>query len=142
MKSNVEENVYYVNSIDESKKIVEMKKRNKMKVILSFNNDQMIRDSINLIREIIGVNFVCLIYSEDFNQKEIAANMENVLFTNDFDDLIKFAQIDLRLECINLFITEIKNKFKLNLDINTKSLLNFNLKKYKVWPPDTEGDDT
>lgn len=51
--------------------------------------------------------------------------MENVLFTTNVDDFIKFAQIKMSRKNILNFADELSNKYKYQFKINKSELLNF-----------------
>ena len=128
LKKTIIQNVYYESSLDAIKEIVNIKKRNKIKLILTFQNDRWGTDVINEIRKILGKNIVCLIYSKDnIGQIKIAKEMENVLFTNKKELLLKFAQQDLTFnnmqELRQTFEDDLKKQMEFN--INESSILDF-----------------
>ena len=126
LRDNVEVNVYSVNSIEDSNKIIELKKRNVIKLIISSNNKSWCNIIIENARKIFGSNVVCLIYSEHPNHTNFAKSLENVLFTNDVEYLIEFAEMDMKLNNISDFSK------KLGFVINKSTILSFrNLMKFK-----------
>ena len=125
LKSSVEENVYYTDSIEQACQIAEYKKRNKIKLILTFDEINVGEDYIDAIREIFMSNFICLVFSDDLNLKKITQNKENVLFASEKDLLFKFAEMSFNQSELKSICDNLKSKYNLKLRINKKAL-NFN----------------
>ena len=130
LKSSVEENVYNADSIEQACQIAEYKKRNKIKLILTFNDINDGEKYIDSIREILMSNFICLVFSEDLNLKKITQNKENVLFASEKNLLFKFAEMSFNQSELNSICDELRSKYNLKLNINKKAL-NFNQKKFR-----------
>ncbi|KAK8876070.1 hypothetical protein M9Y10_006254 [Tritrichomonas musculus] len=125
LKSSVEENVYYTDSIEHAFYIAENKKRNKIKLILTCNKIDECDNYICAIREIFQSNFVCLVFSDDLKLKEIAEDNENVLFANEINLLFKFVEMNFNKFELKSFCHILESKYNLNLRI-TKQALKFN----------------
>lgn len=136
IRGKLKENVYYSNSIEEALEIIDKKKLNKMKLIISFDDYNLGKSIIIGIREITQLNFVCLVYS---NSKNITQLPENVLFTYDFEDINLFAKMDLEQEHIYEFAVYLQNKYNTIFCINEKDLVQFyDSSQYKKTPPNTK----
>lgn len=112
LKQKVEENVYYFSKESEVVEFVEKKKRNKMKLILSFCHVKYGEKILGKIRKIIGSNVVCLVFSEyptHEGHTELVKH-ENVLFTDKMKYLKQFANIDLLQNEIRKFIKPLEKK--------------------------------
>lgn len=125
LRHAIDVNVYSVNSIENSKKLIEKKKRNVIKLIISSNKESWCKSVIKDARKIFDSNVICLIYSEHQNHTNFAKSMKNVLFTDDVKYLNEFAELDMKLSKISDFSK------KLGFNINESTILNFrNLMKF------------
>ena len=120
-----EVNVYFMDNVDNAIELIELKKRNKFKLITNAGIDLSGKKLINEARKIVGSNFICLVFAMSESHLDWVCKMENVLFTNDEDDFRKFAEIELNNEEIIKFANELGDKYSVKFKINEKSLLNF-----------------
>lgn len=126
LKKKVIENVYYINEEEKIYDLVKLKIRNKVKLILSFENDDWAKRVLQKIRSIYHhFDFVCLIFSEEIEHIKFAHKFQNVLFTDKPRYLLQFANIELKSNCINKYIEILENKYQMRFNINNEKLLRF-----------------
>ena len=123
-----EVNVYSKSNIDDSVDLIRKKKYVAVKLITCAVSDLSSRDLIIQSRQIIGSNFVCLVFSPTENNIDWISKMENVLLTTDYEDVKKFASLKMNINDLLAFIQDLKNKYEKNgfhFSINEKELLLF-----------------
>ena len=128
LKNNLLVNVYSAKSNKESLKIINMKKRNKVKLIIKEKEDDCSMVNKKLIdesRKIMHCNFVCIVFSTSKRCIEWISKMDNVLFTTEFEDVKKFATINLNEKSILDFSKELERKYQFTFKLNQKELLSF-----------------
>ncbi|KAK8838548.1 hypothetical protein M9Y10_033177 [Tritrichomonas musculus] len=77
LRKNVAENIYYSSGGAAIAEIVERKKKNKIKLIISYENPDSARSIIEGVRDCYGSDIVCLIFSTDEKQIKFAESIEN-----------------------------------------------------------------
>lgn len=135
------ENVYYYNADEDGNyndisDFVSLKERNKMKLVLSFENYEWGKKVLCEIRKIYyRSNFICIVFSENINHIKFAKEQENVLFTDDIQYLLEF--VNIKMEQIDTkryieYATKLQKKHNVNFNINKNKLLEFkNHKRFK-----------
>lgn len=95
------------------------------------DNNLFVKKLIEQAREITHSNFVCLVFSDSNSHMEWICKMENVLFTSDPNDFKKFVALNMNLNDVLAFASQLKNKYetdKYKFRINELELLNFPLR--------------
>ena len=105
------DNIYYLNTIEKLDEIVNLKKKNSIKLILCFENEEFGKDAINnAIAKInrpmkiihkgknirINRKLFVLVFSKDQNQIDFVKPFKNVVFTNKIEDVEHFVSKDMR----------------------------------------------
>lgn len=127
LSHKAEVNIYFKRNVEDALKLIELKKRNKFKLITNAGKNLSGKTLIEKARKIVGSNFVCLVFGMNPSHLEWVCKMENVLFTNNDDDFRKFATIKMNKEEIIKFSNELGNKYNVKFKINEKSLLTFSV---------------
>lgn len=125
LRKNVAENIYYSSGGAAIAEIVERKKKNKIKLIISYENPDSARSIIEGVRDCYGSDIVCLIFSTDEKQIKFAESIENVIFTHNFDDVIRYSQLPMSFKNFGNYIKELEEKYKTKFAINNLSILDF-----------------
>lgn len=125
LKIKLLENIYYVNSKEKAVEIATIKKRNVIKLIISFIHESWAKEVIENVRNVYRSTTVCLIFDDKLNHIDLAASMENVLCTNEVNYLNDFADINMDINSILRFSNDLKNRYERSFDIDRSSILNF-----------------
>lgn len=126
LRKNVAENIYYSRDGAAIGQIIEKKKRNKVKLIVSFENPDLAKSIIDGVRDYYGSNIVCLIFSTNEKQIKFAESIENVIFTNDFKDVIRYSQLPMNFKDFENYVKELEAKYKAKFTIDKLSIFDFN----------------
>lgn len=83
-------NIYYSGNIDELRDIIQTKCLNNIKLIVSSDDNEWVKNIINEVRLVYNSDVVCLIFSEIESQIELTKKIKNANFANTFDVLLNF----------------------------------------------------
>ena len=133
LSRKMEVNVYTKKNVNNALKIIQNKKYARVKLITSGGDDNNLsgKKLIEQARKITHSNFVCLVFSDSNSHMEWICEMENVLFTSDPNDFKKFVALNMNLNDVLAFTSQLKNKYetdKYKFRINELELLNFPLR--------------
>lgn len=134
LSKKMEVNVYSKKTVQEALDIIRKKNRCKIKLITNGGYDLSGKTLIKKSRIITRSNFVCLVFANSIDHLEWITEMENVLFTNDPKYFKKFAEIEMKANCILKFAHELEQEYSCTFKINEKELLKFPLDQYKKDP--------
>lgn len=119
LRETVEANIYVKNNHEKAINLLELKKRNKVKAIISAKNKGSAIEMIDKLHDIYNSSIVCLIFSNNLTDASWASKIENALFTSDPKYLNFFINENLEQEKIVKFAHELENinnvKFRLNV---------------------------
>ncbi|KAK8841544.1 hypothetical protein M9Y10_027166 [Tritrichomonas musculus] len=118
LSKQMEINVYTKNNVYDALKIIQQKRKNKIKLITNGGPGLTGRLLIEEARKIIGSDFVCLVFAGSSNHIDWVSKMKNVLFTTSPADFRKFAAMDLNKKDVLGFINGLhyKDRFKIYED--------------------------
>lgn len=98
IRKSVEVNIYMKSSVSECIEMINRKKRNAMKMIISLSKIETEDEIINKTNEIEGTKCVFLIYRKRISLTEIPGNRKNVLYADNSSDLIKFVKCGMKIK--------------------------------------------
>ena len=128
MNKTMEVNLYSKDNADDALDIIRKKKYAAVKLITNEGPNLSGRDLIIKAREAVGSNFVCLVFAQSEKHLEWISKMENVLFTNDLNDLLIFTSLKMHINDVLAFVKELSVKYEkygYRFRINEKELLHF-----------------
>lgn len=106
-----------------------------MKLIVTFSKDSFLIDFITQVRKIINSNFVCLIFGKNKDHLNVAAEIQNVLYTDNVEDLKYFCSIKMTMKNIMKFSEMLEKEYDIRFNLNQSSILNFNIYDILKSPP-------
>lgn len=122
----IEVNIYFTKSVEEASGIIERKKKNKIKLITNGGGpDKTGQKLIRAARNIVGSDFVCLVFAGDRHHLDWVKTMPNVLFTTNTDMFKKFASLEMKEDPIVKFIDELQKVEAVEFNIKKGDLLRF-----------------
>lgn len=114
-------NSYFCKTDEEAIEIIQRKKNNRLKLITDKNSNL-----IEQAREIIGSNFLCLIFNESLNSGDRTSDKENVIFTGIKEDVIDFCNKPFTKRKYQEFIDDCTgDEENVQLNINNNDLIRF-----------------
>lgn len=132
LSQRIEVNVYGKSSYEEAIEVIKLKKHNKVKLITNGGQGLTGKKLIEKSRDIIGSNFVCLVFAGTLEHMSWVENMENVLLTTDTDAFKKFAELKMNQTDVLDYIKYLENLHSLKFKIKEDSLLKFPLAEKKI----------
>ncbi|KAK8896155.1 hypothetical protein M9Y10_014049 [Tritrichomonas musculus] len=125
LKKRLELNVYSVENNKDALEIIKNKKFATPKLVTNGGKEIEGKTLIEEARK-IRPNIICLVYCSDTNHMRWISAMENVLYTDDPNDLVLFGQLEMKYERIINFMKQLQDKFE------KKTGCKFNINKEKL----------
>lgn len=125
LSKSLEVNIYCRNNNNDALQVLRTKNKTMVKLI---SNGSKGKDFIQSARNLIGSNFVCLVFTSSTGHMEWVSKMENVFLTVSPDDFKNFASLKMNKSDILSFIQGLKKKYetsKYKFLINENQLLKF-----------------
>lgn len=125
LSKSLEVNIYCRNNNNDALQVLRTKNKTMVKLI---SNGSKGKDFIQSARNLIGSNFVSLVFTSSTGHMEWVSKMENVLLTVSPDDFKNFAALKMNKSDILSFIQGLKKKYetsKYKFLINENQLLKF-----------------
>ena len=121
-----EENIYPCVSNDEGIDLIEKKKFNQIKLISNGGGpDKSGQVFINEAREIVGADFVCLVFAKNLKHLDWISKEQNILFTVEPKVFKKFVTMEMTKENVLKFAYKNKEDYPI-ININEDTIFNFN----------------
>ena len=125
VNEKIQVNMYGKKTVDEALDVIRLKIRNRVKLITNGGDTFTGRRLINEARNIVGSNFICLVFSYHTHHSDWIVKTENVLYTNYIDMFEKFSLLKMEEKSILDFINELEKLQNLKFKINKTEMLNF-----------------
>lgn len=127
LSKKMQVNVYFKRTVNDALQLINLKKKNKIKLITNGGNELSGKRLIEEARKITRSNFVCLVFARDYNHFQWISKMENVLFTNDSSFFREFASLQMNIDEVLRFVEKLENSIHFKFNINRDELLKFPL---------------
>lgn len=127
LRETVEANIYVKNNHEKAINLLELKKRNKVKAIISAKNKGSAIEMIDKLHDIYNSSIVCLIFSNNLTDARWASKIENALFTSDPKYLNLFINVNLEQDKIVKFAHELENINNVTFRLNVRTITSFPL---------------
>ena len=122
IRKSVEVNIYMKSSVSECIEMINRKKRNAMKMIISVSKIETEDEIINKTNEIEGTKCVFLIYRKSISLTEIPGNRKNVLYADNSSDLIKFVKCGMKIKKITELSKELRIQHHIQMIVDIKEV--------------------
>ena len=128
LSKNMEVNIYGKKSVAEALEVIRKKKYAAVKLMTNAGENLTGKDLIIKAREIVGSDFVCLVFAGSKGHMEWISKMKNVILTTDSDEFKEFAALKMNVVSVLNFIEKIRGKYETRdykFQIDEESLLKF-----------------
>ncbi|KAK8838654.1 hypothetical protein M9Y10_032690 [Tritrichomonas musculus] len=117
--------MYVKKTVEEALSFIRLKIKNRVKLITNGSQDFTGREFIIEARNIVGSNFICLVFSRHRYHCDWILQTENVLYTSKIDMFEKFSLLKMDKKSLLGFIDELEKAEDLNFNINEDQMLYF-----------------
>lgn len=121
----IQVNMYVKKTVEEALSFIRLKIKNRVKLITNGSQDFTGREFIIEARNIVGSNFICLVFSRHRYHCDWILQTENVLYTSKIDMFEKFSLLKMDEKSLLGFIDELEKAEDLKFNINEDQMLYF-----------------